>query len=190
MVLAGTAGTGLRITGAAAPAWGHPRLRGCGWLALAARPPWSSPVQHGPTSEALPLCACPQAVECLLPRPSCPSRHLRRRITSRAARLVLLLAHSDKSAHTCSAQGGLPLPSDRSRSPPTVAGFVRRSPNCVGLPTSGCCSPAEAWLLLPLAMRALSLGVLKDLPSTDNPSRCPLPRAARDTLRSFTPFGA
>jgi hypothetical protein len=152
---------------------------------LAARPPWPSPVQctGRPPRHFLSVRVRKRLSACFL-----APRVLRVTFedASRRARLAWsCLGHSPtKSKNTCSAAGGSPQLSDLSRSPPTEVGLVRPKTNCLGLPTGGGCSPTEAGWLLPLAMRASSLGVLKDHPSTDKPSRCPLPRAARDTLRS------
>ena len=114
-------------------------------MALAARPPWSSPMQSmsRPPRHFLSVRVRKRLSACFL-----APRVLRVIFedASRRARLVWSRGgHSPtKSENTCSAAGGLPSPPDRGRDLPTEAGFARPKPSCVGLPTGGCCVPGRS----------------------------------------------
>lgn len=100
---------------------------------------------------------------------------------------VLRLAFEDALRHSRLVMSVRSLRSDRGRCSSCArlqsAVHSAEAVRCV-LPACLVFLPTEVVQSTRLAMRASSHGVLKDHPSIDMHSRCPLPRAARDALRS------
>jgi hypothetical protein len=172
LALAGTSGTGFLVTGACAPAR-FVRRRVGSWLV---GPDHSASLvfsrcRHRSTFEALPLAAFLQV----------------RGVTWGSTPRVLRLAFEDALRHSRLVMPVRLTRADRSRPTPCArcqsAVLPAEAVRCV-LPAGLVFLPTEAIQFTQLAMRASSHGVLKEHPSIDMHSRCPLPHAASSLFRS------